>query len=248
MSLQNLQLEFAEAVCSGNLQIETVLPIQNLRIYQNNILKHLLKALQTTYPLIVKLVGEDFFQICAKEYIKQYPSRSGDLNDYGEYFSDFLVKYDPVKDLIYLAEVAQFEWICHLLLTAAQPPALDIDVLNKISPENYEQIRFVLHPASKIVKFYHPILRIIELCQKDIGDDVVELGDEGVNLLMIRRDLDISLIPLSEGDYIFLTSLAEGQSVAAALETTLQADPTFELDNKLANWVKDKLIVDCFLE
>lgn len=131
MSLQNLQLEFADAIYSGNLQMESVLPVQNLHIYQNNVLTHLIQTLQNTYPLIEKLVGEDFFRICAKEYIKQYPSRSGNLNEYGEYFSDFLVKYEPVKELVYLTEVANFEWTCHILLTAASANRVDVNLLKK---------------------------------------------------------------------------------------------------------------------
>lgn len=243
MSLQNLQLEFADAIYSGNLQMESVLPVQNLHIYQNNVLTHLIQTLQNTYPLIEKLVGEDFFRICAKEYIKQYPSRSGNLNEYGEYFSDFLVKYEPVKELVYLTEVANFEWTCHILLTAASANRVDVNLLKKIAPEQYEQIHFTLHPASKIIKFYYPILRIIELCQSDI-DDNIDLGEDGVNLLIIRRDLDIALIQLPSSDFTFLSSLADNMSLAAALDATLLVDPSFTLDNKLAEWVQERIITD----
>ena len=246
MSLQNLQLEFADAICSGHLQMESVLPVQNLRIYQNNVFSHLMQALQNTYPLIEKLVGADFFRICAKEYIKQYPSRSGNLNEYGEYFSDFLIKYEAVKELVYLSEVANFEWTCHVLLTTAPANLLNINLLKNLTPDQYAQINFTLHPASKIIKFYYPILRIIDLCQNDI-DGNIDLGENGVNLLIIRRDLDITLIQLPLSDFTLLSSLADNMSLAAALDATLLVDPSFTLDNKLAQWVQERIITDCSL-
>ncbi len=243
MQLQNLQLEFADALLTDEQHLDFILPTQNIRIYQNNVQTHLIQALRHTYPMIVKLVGDDFFRVTAKEYIKRYPSRSGDLNDYGQYVSDFLAEYQPVKDLIYLAEVAQFEWMCHTLLFAGTHAPFNITLFKTISPEHYDQIHFILHPAARVMKFYYPMLRIIDLC-KDEVDDTIDIGEGGVDLLMFRKESDIRLIPLSESDFSFLSALQDNLSLTAALETTLLVDPTFTLDEKLAGWVQDLIIVD----
>jgi hypothetical protein len=247
MQLQNLQLDFADAIQSGDQPLEFILPAQNMRIYQNNVQTNLVRALKQTYPMIVKLVGEDFFRMTANEYIKQYPSRSGDLNDYGQYFSDFLAEFPAVKDLIYLAEVAQFEWTCHTLLCAASnTTSFDAALLNRVAPEHYDQIHFNLHPASCVMKFYYPILRIIDLCKGEIADNV-DLSAGGVYLLIIRRELDIHLISLSESEFSFLTALQDNLSLATALETALQIDENFLLDKKLSEWIREQIIVDCCL-
>jgi hypothetical protein len=246
MHLQNLQLEFADNLFSSENQLDCILPAQNMRLYQQNVLVHLIKALRNTYPLILRLVGDDFFQITAKAYIKQYPSRSGDLNDYGEYFSDFLAEYQPLKDLIYLAEVAQFEWTCHVLLSASSPGRMDVFILKNLHPDQYEQIHFQLHPACKVMKFYYPMLRIIELCEGNV-DDTIDLGEEGIHLLIIRRHLDISLIPLTDGEFTFLSAIQENKSLAEALSASLEVDPMFSLEEKLSAWIQDLTIVDCAL-
>lgn len=246
MSLQSLQLEFAEAINSGELHMESILPVQNMQIYQNNILINLLQTLHQTYPLVEKLVGKDFFHVAAKEYIRRYPSRSGNLYEYGEYFSDFLSEYGPVKELIYLAEVAQFEWLCHTLNIAGEHPGLDINILNRVAPEHYDQIYFVLHPACCIKKFYYPILRVVELCKSEIDEDL-ELGEEGIHLLIQRSDGELSFAALSPVDFAFLSSLAEGKSLAAALEEAHILDENFVLEKKLHEWVESRVIVDCVL-
>lgn len=245
MSLQNLQAELAEIILSNDHTTDLVQPISHLRIYQNNIISSLVKTLKEIYPLINKLLGDDFFLITIKEYIKRYPAISSNLHDYGEYIGDFLAEYEPVKNLIYLAEVAQFEWACHGIYFATDHIGFDPVQLEKISPNDYEKLHFILHPASQIIKFHYPILRIIDLCKGEV-DGTIDINEGGINLLIIRRHLDISLVPLTTSEYIFLTALHDNKSLAEALELTHQIDADFKLEEKLSEWIRDKTIVECF--
>ncbi len=246
MSLQNLQLEFIEALF--NEQTSTTLAVQpknNLNIYRNNIQSTLIETLQEIYPLIVKLVGQDFFRLTAQEYIKRYPSRSGDLHEYGAYFSDFLAEFEPLHDLIYLVEVAQFEWICHTLYSAPDHPDFDRKKLADISPDNYDQLHFSVNPASQLRRFYYPILRIVDLCKKDAAQ-TLDVDAGGANLLIIRSQTDLSLIPLTHAEFTFLDMLSEGKSVSESLNTACLLDNTFNLEKKLPEWIQDKIIIDCY--
>src|SRR3990167_8802339 len=112
MPLLNDQLEFVEGILLDR-ETDFLINPALLGIYRNNIFTHLTQALKNIYPLIHQLVGDEFFQFCAKEYINQYPSGNGDLQNYGEYFNVFLADFTPAAHLIYLAEVATFEWLCH---------------------------------------------------------------------------------------------------------------------------------------
>lgn len=246
MLLQNLQVELAELIFSGETQTHVVTPTSNISIYQNNAQSNLIQTLLNTYPLITKLLGHDFFRIAAKEYIKHYPSRSGNLHDYGEYLSHFLAEFPPVKNLTYLAEVAEFEWLCHTLHFAADHPVFDIQLLEKIDSSAYSQLHFLLNPASCVKKFHYPLLRIIELCHQEI-EEIADLNSGGIYLLVIRREFDMSLVTLSFADYIFLTALQNGNVLSTALDATLAIDANFKLDEKLPAWIKDKTIVDCYL-
>jgi hypothetical protein len=246
MMLQNFQSEFAEYLLSDDEYASLIQPEPNLAIYRNNMLSTLVNALQDIYPLVTKLVGSDFFRVAAKEYIRRYPSRSSNLHDYGEYFSDFLAEYQPVKTLIYLPEVAKFEWLCHTLSFAADHALFDIKLLENINPDQYSKLHFILHPASHLMKFHYPILRIIDLCKGEL-DETIDLSEGGIHLLIIRRDMDISLMPLSLVDAIFLHALHESQSLSDALDAAILVDADFSLEEKLPKWIKDKTIVDCYV-
>lgn len=246
MQLSNLQAELADAILMADDTIDCAEPAAHIAIYHNNVMSTLINTLRTTFPLIEKLVGEDFFRITAKEYIKHYPSRHSNLNAYGNYFSDFLASYAPVHNLIYLAEVAQFEWLCHQVNIAPDHARFDLKKLSHIAPAHYHELHFILHPASHLQRFHYPMLDIIEICRED-ADITLDITKGGINLLMIRRDQDISLVPLTNAEFTFLEMLQDGKSVSEALNTALMLDAQFNLEEKLPAWIKDKTLIDCYL-
>lgn len=246
MQLQNVQGEFAQAITEDS-GMQGVYPWENVCIYQNNIFSSLLHALQETYPMVLKLIGAPFFRRTAREYIERYPSRSPNLHDYGEYFSSFIAEQPSLKNLIYLAEVAQFEWYCHMLAVAPEHEGLDVAVIEKLTPDQYEHIQFILHPASKLMKCHFPMLRIIDLCQQQI-EGTLNLDEGGVNLLIIRRNFEIRVMPLNAAEFTFLSALDNNCSLAQALNAALNTGVPFQLEVTLPAMIKSRTIVDCFLQ
>lgn len=246
MSLQNEQAEFFEILLSDELEIDSVYPKENLTIYRNNINAVLIKTLRDVYPMVMRLVGDDFFTMTAKEYIRQYPSRSSNLHDYGEYFTNFLEYYPAVDDLAYLSEVAKFEWICHRVHFAADHLPLNIKLLEQVSPDQYDRLHFSLHPTCHLMKCDNPMLRIFELCNNNLND-FIDINEGGVNLLIYRPDLNLRFIPLSDSEFTFLSNLHDNFSLAESLEIITLIDNTFNLEEKLPLWINNEVIVDFHL-
>jgi hypothetical protein len=247
MNFQNLQAEFFDILLSRETKTDIFYPLYNVEIYRNNVTIILINTLLSIYPLIALLVGDDFFRMAAKAYIKSYPSRSSNLHDYGEYFSHFLTSYSPVKNLPYVAEVAHFEWTCHRLYFMTDHPLFNKKILEQISPDQFPQLRFILHPASQVINFKYPILRIIELCKGE-NNEMINIDIDGDRLLIIRRDLDIKLVSLGHAESAFLLALQSGASLSEAYNAAINIDVDFPLDQKLSQWVQDKTIVDIILE
>jgi hypothetical protein len=243
MLLQNLQAELAEAIINADTQVDIITPASAIAIYHNNVTSNFLAVLKETYPLICKLLGEEYFHQICKEYIKRYPSGSSNLHDYGEYFGNFLDHYAPLQIYPYLNEISQFEWASHSVFFEADHPELHLPSLQQVAPDKYQQLHFTLHPASKLLQFKYPILRIIDLCHSRI-DETINLDEGGVNLLIIRRELEIKLVPLSLSEFYFLNSLQNNQTIREALDAALMIDSNFNINEKLSLWIKEKTIVD----
>src|SRR5438477_5511338 len=157
---------------------------QRLNIYRNNIFATLTETLQTIYPSILQLVGENFFVAAAHQYIQDNPSTSGDLHHFGQTFSSFLAQFSPAKKLPYLSEVAELEWGYHCVYHAEGSEPLNIQRLSTLPEEHYATAQFRLRPTCRLFAFQYPVFHIWKICQENDKNntDTVNLAEEGVKL------------------------------------------------------------------
>jgi hypothetical protein len=112
-------------------------------IYRNNLFANLTNVLRLTYPRICDLMGEKKFKKFSYEFIAQSPSNSGNLDEYGEDFSKFLVK----KNEKFFADLAKLEWLKQTAYLASDAKVLDIEKLKNLSEEKLFDVKFQLHPS-----------------------------------------------------------------------------------------------------
>src|SRR5271154_2956773 len=84
--LRGLQEQFMHGLFE-NQAVPGISPPAALATYANNARVNFTETLKRTYPAVSRLVGEDYFRQCAREYRRRYPSRSGDLQHVGVRFS-----------------------------------------------------------------------------------------------------------------------------------------------------------------
>lgn len=251
-SLHELQTRFAAAVHGEPEAIDRlpirksgVAPARRFRIYQNNVYAAYTGALESSYPVVQALVGEDFFAYAARLYIRRYPSTSGDLNDYGDRYPRFIAGLPQARELPYLEDVAALEWAMQEVARAEAPEAFNIRGLASVPPARYPELRFRLHPASRILRSEYPVLAIWRMHQPDAPAGVtVKLRAGGVRLLVIRRGREIELEPLSLGEHAMLAALAAGDPFDAAAESALQVEPEFAITTCMRDHVARRTIVD----
>jgi hypothetical protein len=201
-----------------------------IAIYRNNVFGNYRNTLRQVYPVVLALVGEAFFDRAADVYAARYPSRSGDLNDFGAQLGDFLAEWPPSAHLAYLRDVAKLEWAMESVFHAADAATLDLQALATVSPDRFSELRFDLHPASRLVHSVYPILRIWQVNQPGYGgDQTVQLDVGGDALLVIRRGSANELEPLSPGELLLLQDLAGGKSLGEAHVRALKAESALDL-------------------
>ncbi|MGH8598001.1 MAG: HvfC/BufC family peptide modification chaperone, partial [Gammaproteobacteria bacterium] len=199
----------------------------------------------STYPVVSAIVGEEFFEYAARQYVRKHPSLSGDLNDYGDRFPRYISSLPQTRHLPYLEDVARLEWAMQEVARASEPPAFNSRGLKQVPPARYPELRFALHPASRILHSPYPVLAIWSMHQ-DATSGVVNLDAGGVRLLIIRRHLEIELEPLSRGEYEMLTALAAADPFGSAAESALAVDPDFEITVSIRDHVARRTIVDFY--
>ena len=145
-----------------------------LSIYRNSILGGISSGLMGIYPVCTRLVGETFFTHMVAGYLRQYPSGSADMGDYGEflagYLETFLVNINQQQALKYLPDVARLEWLWHQAFNAAEislarERVIPLPELANISSAQQGRIIFKLQPSLGLLSSDYPIDQIWQVNQ-----------------------------------------------------------------------------------
>lgn len=252
LSLYELQRAFADVLlegASGELEdaiVSDAFPaLGRLRIYHHNVFTSLTEALSHIYPVVVRLVGEQFFAYAAHGYIGRYPSRSGNLHDFGEYLAQFLAEFPPAAGLPYLPDMARLEWAHHQAFHAAEHIPLALERLAEVPAARYADIKFVCHPSVRLVSSQFPIVRIWEVNQPDYpGEATVHLDSGGGQWRVMRRTLRVEIVALSAGEFALLGHFDGGTPFEAACESALEVEPAFDVTACLQAHVLAQTVVD----
>ncbi len=251
-SLTELQQCFVDAVQRADGMIPAFAlagsspAAERIAIYRRTIGANYRNALGATYPVVQRLVGTAFFHAAVDHFVREHPSRSGDLNEYGDAFGAFLAGYRPAAALRYLADVARLEWAIDEANRARDfTPAPDIvlGALTSVPPERLSGLRLMLEPSCRLLASAFPVLRIWQVHQPDCGGELRVPQDCGPDHLRVRREPPgIALERIAQGEFAWLAALGDGAPLAVAIERAQGVDVTFDLGTALHRFIGDATI------
>jgi putative DNA-binding protein len=112
----------------------------------------LIAALAARFPVVQRLVGEEFFRAMARAYVVEEPPRSPVLIEYGDTFPGFIENFTPAAAIGYLADVARLELARGRAYHAGDAMPIDAGILASLVPENLDGLRLALHPSVFILE------------------------------------------------------------------------------------------------
>lgn len=249
--LRELQAQFIrDALSDRVVEADYVLPgtltaARRIEVYRTNVMANLTGALGDIYPVIKRLVGDAFFQHAAEQYVRATPSRSGDLNQFGDAWPQFLADYPYGQDHPYLPDVARLEWAWHRAFHAADADAFDLTRLAAVPPERHAELHFKLQPAMAIIDSRYPLSDIWRVNQLDhVGADEIDWQQRVHCTLVYRHDYAVLVRTLSLPERAFLAALQQGLSLGESIEPAFAVDAQFDLQGFLLWLVQYGVITD----
>jgi hypothetical protein len=253
-SLRELQQRFARGLLAHNAAAPGFADVtgsrggEGMAVYRRTITSNYRNAMGATYPAVRRIVGAPFFHAAADAYAEKHPSRSGDLNEYGDGFAVFLESYPPAAELRYLPDVARLEWAMDEANRAAGSPSSPESVLGALSQRVADELpglRLLVEPSCRVVSSAFPLLRIWQVNQPDYHGDLRVDFTTGPESLRIRREPggtdsgSIVVERLDPGDLCWLSALQDGATLAEAIERAVRAGADFDLQRALRRFIGD---------
>ena len=258
--LRDLQQAFVDAIIAGkggaaaHISDGKLPSTRRIEIYRHNVFSNLRGVLSDVFPVVERIVGDAFFRHAADQFIRETPSRSGDLNQFGREWPAFLANYTHAQSLTYLPDVARLEWAWHECFHAADAPPLDLRRLAAIDSGQHGALIFRLHPAVRLQSSTFPLLRIWQVNQPDFAGAMDVDWAQGGDALLVRRDqpdmggIGVVIQGLPAGAWQFLIALQGCATLevatAAASAAALAADGEFDLHAFLLQSVQSGVITD----
>ena len=190
-----------------------------LAIYRNTCMSALVNALRLSFPAVQRLVGADFFEAAAQQFIRASLPTSAYLNDYGADFPGFLSHFTPAAGLVYLGDVARLEWAVNRALHAGAAPRLDLTGLAGLDEAALSRVSFTAHPAVTLLRLESPadaIWRSV-LEQDDAAMAAIDLTGGPVHLLVERDAAGVQVRRLGAAAWEFTAQLCAGRPLYAVL-------------------------------
>jgi len=236
-SLRDVQRAFARSVLSDDAAPLAALihggdvgAEGRVRIYRNNNRAGLLSALRSTYPVIERLGGSDWFAQSAQRYQMAHPPRRGDLQYAGEHYPRFLRRELGGTRFDYFADVAALEWAYQEVLVAAESAPVDVAALRDISSDDYPRLVFEPRAALRLVQSPYPIHAIWRAHRRDGGDALdIDLDAGASRVLVVRRRDHVELRELAAPSFALLAQCAGGAMLGRAVDAVAAAHPDVDL-------------------
>lgn len=200
-------------------------------VYRNNVAVSLTDALQTAFPVIAKLIGDENFKGLAGLFLRQHPPASPLLMLYGEEMPGFLEGFQPLAHLGYLPDIARLELALRQSYHSADAAPADPATLQSLPPDRLMGARLVLAPAVRLIRSRWPIHAIWRFNMTP-GAPKPEMVAEDV--LVSRPDMDPTQTVLPAGGGAFVAALSGGATLSGAIEQASTEAPDFDLSATLA--------------
>lgn len=246
-ALRETQLAFARGLFTGALPDNVTArdPSEiNLRfaVYRNNVTVSLINAMRSRFPVVERLVGEEFFRACAQAFVVQNPPRSRLLMRYGESFAAFLETFEPARSLPYLPDIARLEMARGQAYHAADAAPAGPESLAQAAEGDVEKLRLRMHPSLVMIASQYPIVTIWEMNQPGRTPHKISQWS-GETALVSRPLMNVGVEAATPAYAAFVASFAQGETLEEAVCAALSHDEAFDPGAHLARIFASGLVV-----
>jgi Putative DNA-binding domain len=202
-------------------------------VYRNNVTVGLVRALEANFPVVRKLLGEQYFAGFARDFAQRRPPQSPLMFQYGGAFPEALESDEDLVSYPYLGDVARLEILWRESYHAADAPILTGDALAAIDPDILFSSCLTVHPAMRLIQSRFAIHSIFATNRSD--DETQRVDPAQPQCVLVTRPVyDVMASVLSIEQFEFFLALANGENLGSAMDRASDLDANFDLFSTLA--------------
>lgn len=208
-------------------------------VYRNNVAVSLTEALQTSFPILRKLLGDQNFDQLAGLFLRAHPPASPLMMHYGQPMPQFLADFAPLQHLGYLPDVARLELALRASYHAADTPAFDPAELGQVTPEVLMQSRLRLAPSLRLLQSPWPLHDLWAFNTQPGAEKPRVIAQD---VLITRPEFDPAPHALTKAQGAWIAAILADQTIGIAQEAAQALAPDFDLTPLLTLLISNNAI------
>ena len=227
-SLARFQDDFARAFIADDSAAPSALSALTRQpafaVYRNTVMKACIDALQANYPVVTRLVGEEWFRAAAALFVRESLPTVPMLLEYGAAFADFLARFEPAAELPYLPGVARLDRYWTEAHIAASEDTLNAIDLQQLIAADGAEVRLQPRSSARWAWFEEAPVYTIWAGNRGEAESDGDIDWRPEGALITRPDDVVIWRPLGRDGCAFLDACANGDTVADALQRALEVN------------------------
>jgi hypothetical protein len=201
-------------------------------VYRNNVTVGLVRALEDNFPMVRRLLGDDYFAGFARDFAQSNPPQSPLMFQYGEAFPGALDNAEDLAGFPYLGDIARLEILWRASYHAADANPLAGDALAAFDPDSLFDCHLTAHPATRLMSSHFAIHDIFA-ANSGSADGHVSDPTQPQSVLITRPQMDVTTHLVPADKFGFFCTLMNGESLGEALDQAAARNPEFDLPGTL---------------
>jgi hypothetical protein len=254
MQLRKLQQEMQRELLNEASSIRSAvidappLPAQaRLDIYRNAYRIRLVEALDDTYSVLHKLLGDEMFAALGEMFVAAHPSVHRSIRWYGSELADFMFRCPPFSEQPILSEVARFEWMLAEVFDAPDAAVLGRPALEAVAPQAWPDLAFRFHPSVRRMTLEWNTVNVWQAANGDQEPPQPEPAPQPVQWLLWRQDLKNYFRSLDAAEDSALDAALRGLSFAdlcaAMADSLTEEEIPLRAATLIGTWADSGIIV-----
>ena len=199
----------------------TLRPEERLAIYHGMYLLRMEEALESDYPALKHLLGDEGFRTLVAGYVQAYPSRSYSLNFLGRHLPDYVRLAPGLRRRGFCHDLARLEQAVAEVFDAAEEKPLQADEIAAVPEDAWEKARLVPITAFRLLALRHPVNAYLQSV-KDGDHAHPSLRRRDSWVVVHRRQYTVWRQDLDRAGHGLLADLVAGKSLGSAVAAALR--------------------------
>jgi hypothetical protein len=219
-----------------------------LGVYGDGYRSRLIEVLESSYPVLARLLGEADFQTLGAKYVATHESTFFSVRYYGHELADFLAATAEYSKAPLLAELARWEWAMAAAFDAADAEPIDSAAFAQVAPEDWAELRFDWSPSVQLLALEWNVPELWKAVTEDTELPEPSLYPQPASWLIWRRELQIYFRLVAAAEAAVISASVAGQSFGELCvllcEHLDESEASLHAAGFLRGWVQSGLLVN----